>query len=177
LARHGKGVVCRWRARGYSATRGQPREAVGHYDAAGVILEALVKQQPAATRYRMSLAYIRHNLGILHAQARRLPEAEQAFREALKIKKPLAEANPSPKYQADLALIPEPGGRVFRNSSAGLAARRILASPSGCFVHVSRAGEKPSRSPPARQGQRQPVPRGGTDNPREHPPRYFLNSP
>src|SRR5262249_10304355 len=88
----------------YWGDRGLPKQAVEHYDAARVILEALVKQQPSATRYRMSLAYIRHNLGMLHAQARRFKEAEQAFQEALKIKKPLAEANPSPKYQADLAL-------------------------------------------------------------------------
>ena len=71
-----------------------------------------MKQQPSATRYRMSLAYIRHNLGILHAQARRLPVAEQAFREALEIKKPLAEANPSPKYQADLALTYQNLGNI-----------------------------------------------------------------
>jgi tetratricopeptide (TPR) repeat protein len=60
----------------------------------------------------MSLAYIRHNLGCLHVRARRLKEAEQAFRGALEIKKPLAEANPSPKYQADLALTYQNLGNI-----------------------------------------------------------------
>ncbi len=113
---------------------GDLTEAVGLYEQAAALFDRLSQEHSDVAEYRRQLAAARNALGSLHVAAGRHAAAEAEYRQALDLRRRLADEGPDPDRQADVAesqinlgQLYQVTGRPDDAEAAYLAATRLLA--------------------------------------------------
>ena len=123
---------------------GEHDEAEQSYGAAQTFLSRLNAEYPSNVRYHQDLATCMNNLGQLLKNAGRTPEAERALREAMDIRRKLADEEKDEEDQRELANVDNNLGGLLLVEGRYMEAESLFRQSLGLVEEMAKASSDPS---------------------------------